>query len=209
MDAVGPAAPAGWYPDAAMPGQLRYWDGTAWTAHTSPSAAPPPGAGPPPQFAQAGAQFSIPRIGDDDATVVRRLALYERLSGWAWLTLGIIQVLTAVGIIAGAWNIYAAITRIKIAPRIERRESSIPSAFTGLTGYVIIGVINLVLGGVIGLIFLGLDLYIRDQILKHRHLFGEHATAGTPAAGGPATQVPETEHGTQAGQTVVEAPGPG
>lgn len=172
MNNVGPLAPAGWYPDGVVPAQLRYWDGSVWTAHTSPVAAPPPAAGPGPQFGKAGAPFLLPRIADDDATVVRRLALYERLSGWAWLTLGVIQVLTVVGIVAGAWNIYAATTRIKIAPRIERREAAIPSAFASLTGYVIIGVINLVLGGVVGLILLGIDLYVRDQVLKHRNLFG-------------------------------------
>lgn len=28
--------PAAWYPDPENPHQLRYWDGTAWTHHTSP-----------------------------------------------------------------------------------------------------------------------------------------------------------------------------
>jgi hypothetical protein len=144
-------------------------------------------------------------------TVVRRLALYERLSGWAWLTLGIIQVLTVVGIIAGAWNIYAAITRIKIAPRIERREAAIPSAFASLTGYVIIGVINFVLGGVIGLILLGLDLYVRDQVLRHRNLFGvnvRQAPAGTAVLDAdPTLHAPQAERESQVGQTVADAPG--
>ncbi|QPE04982.1 DUF2510 domain-containing protein [Microbacterium schleiferi] len=35
--------PAGWYPDPMAPGILRFWDGTAWTAHTS---APTPAAQP-------------------------------------------------------------------------------------------------------------------------------------------------------------------
>jgi hypothetical protein len=45
------ATPAGWYPDPGVPGTERWWDGTAWTAHTRPPQAPVPlpavGFGPP------------------------------------------------------------------------------------------------------------------------------------------------------------------
>lgn len=34
------ATPPGWYADTAAPGHERWWDGTAWTAHTRPYAAP-------------------------------------------------------------------------------------------------------------------------------------------------------------------------
>ncbi len=37
------STPAGWYPDPGQPGQLRYWDGQAWTKHLTPMP-PPPGA---------------------------------------------------------------------------------------------------------------------------------------------------------------------
>jgi hypothetical protein len=38
VSAAAPAAtPAGWYPDATDPSIQRYWDGTAWTEHTSPT----------------------------------------------------------------------------------------------------------------------------------------------------------------------------
>src|SRR6202012_717411 len=124
--------PAGWYADPQVPGQLRYWDGATWTAHTAPAAAPPPAQGPSflnraHQFGPAGGWVPPTRAGEtDDAAMVRRLALYERLSVWACLMLAVLQTLSVVGILAGAWNVYASITRLKMAPRIERPEAAIP-----------------------------------------------------------------------------------
>lgn len=36
------SAASGWYPDPNVPGQLRYFDGTAWTPHTAPGRTPAP-----------------------------------------------------------------------------------------------------------------------------------------------------------------------
>ncbi|WP_259340675.1 DUF2510 domain-containing protein, partial [Clavibacter michiganensis] len=38
MPDVPCAAPAGWFPDGS--GQLRYWDGSAWTQHVAPMVQP-------------------------------------------------------------------------------------------------------------------------------------------------------------------------
>ena len=35
------APSADWYPDPSTPGQVRFWDGAAWTAHTKPVQAVP------------------------------------------------------------------------------------------------------------------------------------------------------------------------
>lgn len=40
------STPAGWYPDYADRSLQRYWDGTAWTAHTAPAVATAPPAAP-------------------------------------------------------------------------------------------------------------------------------------------------------------------
>ncbi|WP_084100144.1 DUF2510 domain-containing protein [Demequina sp. NBRC 110051] len=56
--------PAGWYRDTQSPGQMRYWDGTAWTAHVAPiTGAPGPGAAP------GAAPGATPAKGRSGATV--------------------------------------------------------------------------------------------------------------------------------------------
>lgn len=44
-----PAVAAGWYPDAST-GQQRWWDGTQWTEHVAPPAAPAASAAPQQMF---------------------------------------------------------------------------------------------------------------------------------------------------------------
>jgi hypothetical protein len=127
---------------------------------------------------------------------VRRLADYERYSGIAWIVLGALQVITVVAIIAGAWNIYAGVTRLRCAKAIEARSPAVPAAFRGVTGLVVIGLINLVLGGVIGVLLVVVDFVVRDRVLKNAHLFraalppaapgtSGQSDHGTPPAGGP------------------------
>jgi Protein of unknown function (DUF2510) len=41
-NSVGSPIPAGWYRDPAGSEQLRWWDGTAWTAHLAPAPTPQP-----------------------------------------------------------------------------------------------------------------------------------------------------------------------
>ncbi|MFI8196667.1 DUF2510 domain-containing protein [Streptomyces sp. NPDC085942] len=51
------ATPPGWYPDTGVPGLERWWDGTAWTAHTRPPAA---AHAAPPQPPAPAAEFGPP-----------------------------------------------------------------------------------------------------------------------------------------------------
>ncbi|MGW9122242.1 DUF2510 domain-containing protein [Streptomyces sp. NPDC055663] len=54
------ATPPGWYPDAAAAGTDRWWDGTAWTAHTRPTAAPQAFGPPEPVVTPAPQAFGPP-----------------------------------------------------------------------------------------------------------------------------------------------------
>ncbi len=173
-------AAAGWYFDPLSPQFLRYWDGSGWTEHVGPAL--PVG----PQWPSAslyGTQALTPTPSSDELTI-RRIAAYARWSGILWILLGLIQVLTVIAVVAGVWNIFAGFTRVTGARKIAARDPTVPASFEGVAGLVIIGVINLVLGGFIGLILVGVDFYVRDLVLKNADLFGRSSGAF------PTTQLP-------------------
>lgn len=109
-----------------------------------------------------------------DAVMLERIADYERVSAILWMILGILQVLFIVTIIAGIWNIFAAASRFKMSPLIRARDPGVPAAYeSGLVQLVILGALNFFLGAGIGVVFVIFDFFIRDLVLKHRHLFRE------------------------------------
>ena len=164
-------------------GQLRGWvqdgsvsrmdfastDGAAWVPLASLLGPP---AGP-------AASPMVPPESADDATI-RRIAEYERMSAIVWAVIAVVQILSVVAIIAGAWNLYAAWTRHRIVPHIQARNSAVPAAFESITGLVIIGLINLFLGGVIGVVGIILDIVVRDHVLRNRHLFNRESEEAMP-----------------------------
>ena len=172
-----PKPPAGWCPDPGSPDQLRYWNGSSWTEHTSPVMAPPPNFMSPPVASQRSP-------ADQDQLTVQRLYDYEHWSAIAWIVLGGLQVLSIILILFGAWNIYAGLRRLKTADRIKARDKTIPATFESLTGYIVFGLINLFFGAVIGIVLVGVDLWIRQQILDNTRLFSApHAPTATPSFG--------------------------
>jgi len=123
---------------------------------------------------------------------LRRIADYERISGILWLILGIVQVLMIVTIIVGIWNIYAATTRMKLQPLILARDSRVPAAYEGVGQLIVIGVLNLLLGGIIGVVFVVFDFIIRDMVLMKLNavgLRGAHALMPAELSGGMARRV--------------------
>lgn len=116
-------------------------------------------------------QFGMQTQGQHEAATIRRISEYERISGCLWIIIGAIQCLTIFAIIAGVWNIFAGLSRIKIAPVIMQRDARIPKMFEGVAQLIIIALINIFLGGIIGIIFIIFDFVIRDMILRNRKLF--------------------------------------
>jgi hypothetical protein len=99
------------------------------------------------------------------------------------MVLGCIQVVTVIGIFAGVWNLFAGYSKIKAVPQIRARDSSVPNMFEGITQLIIIGLINVIAGGVIGIIFVVFDYIIRDKVLTNKHLFSTEKIAEVETAG--------------------------
>lgn len=108
---------------------------------------------------------------DNESQAIRRIADYEKLSAVFWLVLGIIQILSVYLALAGIWNIFASVSRFKAVKQINNRSKNIPARFEGMVGLILIGVINVFAGGVIGILFVCFDFYVRDQVLRHASCF--------------------------------------
>ncbi len=134
---------------------------------------------PPPLAASAFPLFTASQTmaASPDHTV-RRIADYERISGILWIIIGAIQCLTLIGIIAGVWNIVAGISRISAAPLILQRDPRVPAMFEGIGQLIVIGLINIFLGGIVGVLFVIFDFVIRDMVLRNRQLFEQPALTG-------------------------------
>jgi hypothetical protein len=126
---------------------------------------------PPPQNFLTTSSFTVASVDANPDATVRRIADYQRLSGILWIVIGVLQCITLIGIIAGIWNIFAGISRIRIAPLILQRDRRVPAAFEGVMQLVIIALINMFVGGIIGVVFVVFDFVVRDMVLKNRHLF--------------------------------------
>ncbi len=122
-----------------------------------------------------------------DEGTLGRIANYERISAILWICLGGIQVLIGAVdgfkiamIIVGIWNIHASYTRLKLPDLIRAHSPGIPAMYEKqVLQLLIIGVLNLVLGGVIGVAFVVFDFVIRGMVLRNRDLFvGERPPQG-------------------------------
>jgi hypothetical protein len=124
----------------------------------------------------------------NDQALIRRLADYERISGIFWIILSIFQIYFVWTAIAGMWNIFAGVTRIRVAKLMRQRDPTIAAACEGIAQLIIIGIVNLLVGGVIGILFVAFDFYIRDKVLTNAHVFtGQQATSGPSSVSLPLT----------------------
>ena len=81
--------------------------------------------------------------------------------------------LTCVGIIAGVWNIVIGVRALKSVENIQVGNRAVYDSYdNGLTMLIVGAVINFVFGLIVGCALSAYEFYIRDQVLKNRHVFG-------------------------------------
>lgn len=100
-----------------------------------------------------------------------RLAGYERTSAIIWLLISIIQIMSIYLMIAGVWNLFAAMSFFKLEKKILNRDADVPQIYESITELIIIAIINILFGGIFGIILVGFNFWIRSEILAHRDIF--------------------------------------
>jgi len=158
--------------------------GASLTNYSNQPPPPPPRQQPPPQtvyqhpYVPPQPIYLAPAaVIRNDEVLIRRIADYERMSCIFWLILGIIQIICIVTIIAGIWNVVAVSSRWSLPKKIRQRDPGIIEAYQGLSGLIIIGLINFAFGAMIGVAFVAFDFYVRDKVLSNAHLFTVNAAA--------------------------------
>ena len=124
----------------------------------------PPGI-PRKQFKKATAPSATDRVAG-------RIKKYEMVSGILWLIIGTVQLVLVWAAAAGVWNIINAIMRLHSVKNIYAGNPAVVSWYDQRRNWLIaFAIVNLVLGGVIGVFLVAFDWWMRDYVLRNRTVF--------------------------------------
>lgn len=109
----------------------------------------------------------------DDEMVAKRIRDHAKTCAILWIVCGALQVLSCVGVIAGVWNIIMGVREYKGIETIKAGNRAVYDTYdNGLTMLIIGAAVNFVFGLLVGCALSAYEFYIRDQVLKNRHVFG-------------------------------------
>ena len=104
--------------------------------------------------------------------VAHNVRTFEIISNVLWLILGIIQCITLYAVVAGIWNIVNSILALRNVKNMTAGNPNVISHYeNNTTSLIIFAAINLFLGGVVGIVLVLFDFYIRSYVLKNRSAF--------------------------------------
>lgn len=106
------------------------------------------------------------------AAVAAKVRRGEVISNIAWIVIGIVQCVTLYAAAAGVWNIINAIVSLRNVKNIQPGNAAVVPYFDGRKVWLIVlAVVNLVLGGVVGVLLVLFEWYLRDYVLRNRSAF--------------------------------------
>lgn len=106
------------------------------------------------------------------AAVAAKVRRGEVISNIAWIVIGIVQCVTLYAAAAGVWNIINAIVSLRNVKNIQLGNAAVVPYFDGRKVWLIVlAVVNLVLGGVVGVLLVLFEWYLRDYVLRNRSAF--------------------------------------
>jgi hypothetical protein len=117
-------------------------------------------------------QFKAATAPSTEERVADRIRKYETISGILWLIIGAVQLVLVWTAAAGVWNIINAIMRLRSVKSIYAGNPAIVPWYDSRRNWLIaFAIVNLVLGGVIGVFLVAFDWWMRDYVLRNRAVF--------------------------------------
>lgn len=112
--------------------------------------------------------------------VAAKVKRCEIVSGVLWLLIGAVQIFFVYTAAAGVWNVINAIIRLRSVGNIYAGNSEVVPWYEGRrTSLIIFAVVNLVLGGVLGVALVAFDWWVRDYVLNNKTAFvGDSVASG-------------------------------
>ena len=106
------------------------------------------------------------------AAVALKAKRCEVVSGVAWLLVGVVQLLMVYTAAAGVWNVINAFVALRNCKNITPGNPHVVPYFEGRKVWLIVmAVVNLILGGVVGVLLVLFDWHVRDFVLRNRSAF--------------------------------------
>ncbi len=112
----------------------------------------------------------------DRNTVLQNISNKEKAGGIIWIVVASLQLLIGLAynwitLIIGIWNLIMGITTITNAGKMEQRANNIVEEYEkNLTNIIIFLVVNIFIGGLIGVIGAIYDLVVRNYVLSNRNI---------------------------------------
>ncbi|MDE6470795.1 MAG: zinc ribbon domain-containing protein [Eubacterium sp.] len=107
----------------------------------------------------------------------KKLAEYEKTAAIIWFVIAAVQIIGGMftyftPVLVGLWNIYIGVSRMKYSKSLSEMPDGVYENFEKQgTSNIIFLIVNIVLGGLIGGIALGFDIYIRKFVMDNEEYF--------------------------------------